>query len=123
MVDAMERKRPGLDEIFYPRGVAIAGASPSGGFVSGVLRGLQAAEFPCIYPVNPKYDEVSGLPCFASVRDIPGVVDHVVVGIPAEASLALLDDCAAKGVKSVHFFTAGFSKAVMPSVLTWKGQC
>jgi len=38
-------------------------------------------------------------------------VDHVVVGIPAESALALLDDCAAKGVKSVHFFTAGFSES------------
>jgi acyl-CoA synthetase (NDP forming) len=34
-----------------------------------------------------------------------------VVNIPAESALALLDDCAAKGVRSVHFFTAGFSES------------
>jgi acyl-CoA synthetase (NDP forming) len=33
------------------------------------------------------------------------------VNIPAEASLKLMDDCAAKGVKSVHFFTAGFGES------------
>lgn len=111
MINSMVREKPGLDAVFSPRGVAIAGASPSGGFASGVIRGLQAAGFPGIYPVNPKYTEVLGLPCFASIRDIPGTVDHVVVSIPAESSLALLDDCAVKGVKSVHFFTAGFSES------------
>jgi acyl-CoA synthetase (NDP forming) len=35
----------------------------------------------------------------------------VVVNIPAESALALLDDCAAKGVRSVHFFTAGFGES------------
>jgi acyl-CoA synthetase (NDP forming) len=61
-----------------------------------------------VYPVNPKYPEVLGLPCYPNVQAIPGAVDHVIVSIPAESALALLDDCGAKGVKSVHFFTAGF---------------
>jgi len=102
----MVRKKPSLEEIFSPRGVAVVGASPRGMFI----RGLQEAGFPFIYPVNPKYTEVLGLPCYPSLRDVPGVVDHVLVGIPAESALVLLDDCAAKGVKSVHFFTAGFSE-------------
>jgi len=72
---------------------------------------LKEAGFPAVYPVNPKYDEIFGLPCYPNLQAIPGVVDHVVVSIPAEAALALLDDCAAKGVKSVHFFTAGFSES------------
>ncbi|MFC2011396.1 CoA-binding protein [Chloroflexota bacterium] len=102
----MERKKPSLEEIFSPRGVAVVGASPRGMFVQG----LQEAGFPFIYPVNPNYTEVFGLPCYPSLKDIPGVVDHVLVGIPAESILALLDDCAAKGVESVHLFTAGFSE-------------
>ena len=113
MISRMERKRPSLEEIFSPRGVACVGASPSGRrtFATGVVQSLKAAGFPAIYPINPKYTEVLGLPCYPSIRDVPGVVDHVVVSIPAESALALLDDCAAKGVKSVHFFTAGFSES------------
>ncbi len=112
MIRRMERKEPSLEEVFSPRGVAVVGASPSGGgFATGVLMSLKAAEFPAIYPVNPKYTDVFGLLCYPSVRDIPGIVDHVVVSIPAESALALLDDCAAKGVRSVHFFTAGFSES------------
>ena len=109
----MEREKPSLEEIFSPQGVAVVGASPSGksSFATKVVHSLKEAGFSAIYPVNPKYTEVFGLPCYPSLRVIPRVVDHVVVGIPAESALALLDDCAAKGVKSVHFFTAGFSES------------
>jgi acyl-CoA synthetase (NDP forming) len=45
------------------------------------------------------------------IKSIPEPVDHVVVSIPAAGVLDLLDDCAEKGVQSVHFFTAGFSES------------
>ncbi len=102
-----------LTELFSPRGVACVGASSGGvySFATLVVQSLKEAGFPAIYPVNPKYTEVLGLTCYPSLRAIPGVVDHVVVSIPAESALPLLDDCADKGVKSVHFFTAGFSES------------
>jgi len=102
-----------LDELFSPRGVAVVGASGAGrmDFSTIVLTGLKQAGFPAIYPVNPKHSEVLGLRCYPDLPSIPGVVDHVVVNIPAESALALLDECAAKGVRSVHFFTAGFGES------------
>ncbi len=110
------RERPSLDELFAPRGVAVVGASPEerATFAGQVVQALKRAAFPAIYPVNPKYTEVLGLPCYPNLAAIPGTVEHVVVSIPAESSLALLDGCAAKGVKSVHFFTAGFSESGDP---------
>jgi acyl-CoA synthetase (NDP forming) len=102
----------GLDEIFSPRGVAVVGASAKNlAFAEIVIQSLIEAEFPAIYPINPKYDEVLGLKCYPRLLDIPGVVDHVVVNIPAESALSLLDECAEKSVKSVHFFTAGFGES------------
>lgn len=103
----MLNKKNSLDEIFSPRGIAVVGASPNRG---PFVQGLQEAEFPAIYPVNPKYNELFGLRCYPNLQSIPGVVDHVVVAIPAEAAPALMDDCQAKGIKSIHFFTAGFSE-------------
>jgi acetyltransferase len=88
---------PTLDEVFCPRGVAVVGASPRNlSFAELVVHSLKEAKFPAVFPVNPKYKEVLGLPCYASLRDIPGAVDHVIVSIPAESVLKLLDDCAAK---------------------------
>ena len=109
----MKKTAVPLDELFSPRGVAVVGASGPGklGFSTIVLQGLKDAGFPAIYPVNPKYGEVLGLRCYPDLASIPGVVDHVVVNIPAELALALLDECAAKGVRSVHFFTAGFAES------------
>lgn len=102
-----------LEEVFSPRGVAVVGASGDGrmSFATLVIQALKEAEFPAIYPVNPKYTEVLGLRCYPDVLSIPGPVDHVVVNIPAEASLTLLDECATKRVRSVHFFTAGFGES------------
>ncbi|MDZ4230352.1 MAG: CoA-binding protein, partial [Dehalococcoidales bacterium] len=107
----MEKPRPTLEEIFHPRGVAVVGVSQSRGWANTVVQSLIKAKFPAIYPVNPKYSEILGLRCYAGIRDIPGVVDHVIVSIPAAGVLSLLDDCAAKGVRSVHFFTSGFSES------------
>lgn len=102
-----------LDDIFSPRSVAVVGISPQNWmtFAAFAVYSLKEAGFPAIYPVNPKYTEAYGLPCYASVSAIPGRVDHVIVCVPAERSLDILDDCAGKGVQSVHFFTAGFSES------------
>lgn len=104
---------PTLDEIFSPRSVAIVGASPKNPFTYPAYQiiAMKEAGFPAIYPVNPHYKEVFGLPCYPTVSAIPDKVDHVIVSIPAKGSLDLLKDCARKGVNSVHFFTAGFSES------------
>jgi acyl-CoA synthetase (NDP forming) len=113
MTEKIEPERVSLEEVFSSKGVAVVGASGSGrmGFAEGVLMGLIEAGCPAIYPVNPKYSEVMGLACYPTLQSIPGRVDYVVVSIPATGVMALLDDCAAKGVKAVQFFTAGFSES------------
>src|SRR2546427_7845450 len=101
-----------LDAIFPPRSVAIAGVSTQqpgfAGVGLGFLLSLMELGFPAVYPVNPKYQEVEGLKCYASVLDIEGPVDHVISSVPARIVPQLVEDCIAKGVRSVHFFTAGF---------------
>ncbi len=108
-----DKKRVTLEEVFSPRAVAVVGASGGGNlsFSGMVGMGLIGAGFPAVYPVNPKYKELLGLPCYPNLLSIPGPVAHVVVSISAEACLDFLDECAAKGVRSVHFFTAGFGES------------
>ncbi|MDD5190659.1 MAG: CoA-binding protein [Dehalococcoidales bacterium] len=99
-----------LDAILHPKSVAVVGASPSGrggGFITPMFDlGFKGI----IYPVNPKYKEMYGLKTYPTVRDIPGEVDFVISSIPAQETLKLVDDCAAKHVKAIHFFTARFSE-------------
>jgi acyl-CoA synthetase (NDP forming) len=109
-----EGSRPTLDYIFHPRSVAVAGVSPPqpgfGGVGLGFVIGLKDMGFPTIYPVNPKHEEIEGLKCYPSLLDIPGPVDHVISSVPARIVPSLVDDCIAKGVRLIHFFTAGFSE-------------
>ena len=113
MKKQIKEERVSLEEVFSARGVAVVGASGSGrmGFAEGVLMGLIEAGCPAVYPVNPKYKEIMGLACYPTLESIPGVVDYVVVSIPATGVMSLLDDCAKKGIKAVQFFTAGFSES------------
>jgi hypothetical protein len=53
------------------------------------------------FAVNPNAEEVEGTTAYTSVGAIPGGVDGVVVVTPAEASAAVVADCAAAGVPRV----------------------
>jgi len=66
-----------------PSSVALLGAStlPNVAGNDMVLE-LQAARYPGrVYPVNQRYDEVEGYPCYGDLRDLPEVPDLAVLGI------------------------------------------
>ena len=108
-----------LDAIFHPRSVAIVGLSSSPtARPTGFLAGLLDQGFPRdrIYPVNPRATEVAGLPCSPTVLDCPDPVDHVISIIPRTGAADLLAQCIQKRVRSVHFFTAGFSEVGDPAL-------
>ncbi len=63
-----------------------------------------------IYPVNPKYREIAGVPCFAKLSDIPGEVDLAVITLPATAVPEALTECGAKGVKAAAIISSGFAE-------------
>ena len=104
-----------IDSIFHPESIAVLGASPDSPTIGNVyVDGLLSAGFTGrIYPVNPKGGEIQGLKIYRSLMDIPYPVDYVISSIPREGALPLLDDCIAKKVKTVQFFTAGFREADM----------
>ena len=47
---------------------------------------------------------------YRSLSEVPGPVDSLISAVPASAILGLIDDAAAKGVKVIHLFTAGFGE-------------
>ena len=104
-----------LDFIFHPKTVVIAGASSRPGRGGGFLSGMLKHEFPGrLLVVNPKATEIGGVPSYPRVTDIPGEVEYVISSVPAPVTPHLMEDCVAKGVKVVHFFTAGYSETGEP---------
>ena len=117
VVSAETRRRrataASLRPMLEPRAVAVIGASRDPASIGRrILDALVAAGFSGpVYPVNPAADEVAGLRAYRSVRDVPAGVDLAVVAVPRDHVLAVVDDCAAAGVKSLVVITAGYAEA------------
>jgi len=102
-----------VDSLFVPTAVAIFGASDSPTSVGGVVfRNLLEGGFkgPC-YPINPKYEKVSGKKSYASLEDIEKAVDLALIATPAEAIPGILEQCGAKGVRMAVIYSAGLAEA------------
>jgi acyl-CoA synthetase (NDP forming) len=107
-----EEKLKEFEPIFYPKSIAVIGASTTSVKAgSAWVWSLKSTGFPgSIYPVGSKSGCIADLEVFTNLRLIPGEVDYAIVAIPRQSVLDLLDDCVAKNVKAVQFFTAGFSE-------------
>jgi len=106
------RDKQAMDYLFYPRSIAIIGASADPAKPGGApLRSLISNGYAgALYPVNPNYDHLLGLPCFPSLLHIPAEVDLALIAVPAQATMAALRECAEKGVKAVVVLTSGFGE-------------
>jgi len=99
-----------LDSLFNPKSVAVAGAGSAGIGQAFLTCLLDSGYKGKIYPLSPKGGEVMGLPVYPGVRDVPDMVDLVIACVPARLAIQLVEDCAAKGVKTISFYTAGFGE-------------
>ncbi len=102
-----------LEPLFHPRSVALVGITVTNPehWTRTFLDSLLEFRFEGpIYLVNPRGGEVEGLKVYPRLEDVPDVIDYVISTIPAQAAPGLVEACAAKGVKAVHFCTAGFSE-------------
>ncbi len=101
-----------LEALLHPKTVAVLGASQdTTKLVGKPIFFMQQHKYGGkIYPVNPKYKEISGLPCYPSLSQVPGEIDAVIIGLPAESVLGALKECAERKVKSVIVFASGFAE-------------
>ena len=102
-----------LTALFEPASVAIIGATERIGSVGSVLiDNMLAARYAgALYAVNPKYRQVRGVPCHASVRKLPQRVDLAVIATPAATVPGVIEECGKAGVRAACVITAGFSEA------------
>ena len=102
-----------LGPLLAPRSIAIVGASESpDSWAPEIERSLRHVGFEGeLYPVNPKYAEVWGRRCRASVAELPRGVDLAVIVVPARVAVRMVDECGAAGVRSVMVVSSGFAEA------------
>jgi acyl-CoA synthetase (NDP forming) len=98
-----------MDLFFHPSSIAVIGASTrKGGY--NLIRNLLSGYEGAVYPVNPRYDSIEGLPCFSRLEAIPDPVDLAIILVPAPAVPAVLEACARKGIKRTMIESAGFAE-------------
>ncbi len=101
-----------LSRLLVPKSVAIVGASSDPKKLGAiVLRNIVDSGFGGqVWPVNPKYQELSGKKCYPDMKGLPGVPDLVVVAIPAAAVMEVITQAGEAGIKAAVVFSAGFGE-------------
>ncbi|MGA2284843.1 MAG: CoA-binding protein [Dehalococcoidia bacterium] len=105
-----------LDAIFFPRALAVIGASPNeDAWGSRFLKALLDFGFKGkLFPVNPSGGEVFGLPIYPTVADIPEHVDSADIMVPAPLVPQVLRECLAKGIRGAQIYSSGFAETGDP---------
>ncbi len=108
----MKKILQNLNKIFYPKSVAIVGATPTTNKVGNViLKNFIDGKFPGkVYPVNPKYTEMLGIPCYSKISDIPGKLDCAIIATPAKTVIPIMEECVKKKTGGLVIITSGFEE-------------
>jgi acyl-CoA synthetase (NDP forming) len=101
-----------LQSFFWPQSIAVLGASPDTHRIRGrLLHQLRENGYPGrILPINPSYQEIGGLRCYASIGAVGEPVDLALVAIPAAGVAPALEECARAGVKNALIISSGFAE-------------
>lgn len=93
-----------LQAFFYPKSVAIVGASTNpASFGCDFMNHITSYGYKGnIYPINPKQKEIFGLKAYADLAAVPGTIDYVICCVGNSSVPSLLTQCAPKGVKAMH---------------------
>jgi len=102
-----------LEFLFHPNSIALVGitTAETWHWTRTFLEGLTEIEFDRpLYLINPKGGEINGQKIYTSLKDVPGNIDYVIGLVNAQVAPKLVEECAEKGVRAIHFCTAGFSE-------------
>ncbi len=102
-----------LSSLLSPRAVTVIGASPRPGSVGGeILRNILRFGYRGeVYPVNPNHNEIDGVRCYASVKDISAPIDLALVAVKRERAIGVVRDCGEAGIENIVLITAGFKES------------
>jgi acyl-CoA synthetase (NDP forming) len=102
-----------IDRLFHPRSVAAIGASSDPSKLTGrPLSYLQKHGFAGdIYPVNPRYDRIGDLACYADVKSLPATPDVALVLLGADRVEVAVRELAGIGTTAAIILASGFSEA------------
>ena len=101
-----------LELLFYPRNIAVIGASNTVGKLGyNVFKNLLSHNYAGkLYPINPGSERIQGIQAYKDITDIEEDLDEAVIIVPARNTPQVIKKCCEKGVKFVINEVAGFSE-------------
>jgi acyl-CoA synthetase (NDP forming)/GNAT superfamily N-acetyltransferase len=98
-----------LRHLLEPQSVAVVSAGRGQGTVGrAILRNIVTGGFAgSVYAVNPHARSLEGVPCVASVDDLPEAVDLAVIAVPPAAVPDVAAACGRNGVRALTVITSG----------------
>jgi predicted CoA-binding protein len=90
-----------ITEFLEDKKVAIVGASnKKDNFGRSLMQELSKKDYQ-VFPVNPKYNEVQGVPCVSTVKELPEDVQGIILAVPASLADEIIEQCIGTPIQRV----------------------
>ena len=101
-----------LHDLFYPRSVAVIGASGVPGKLGwNVFTNLVTHNFKGkLYPINPRAEEIHGIKAYPRISAVPEPVDVAIILVSAGMAPEIVEECCECGVRYIVVDSAGFAE-------------
>jgi len=104
--------------IFSASSIAIVGASDRAKWPQTIWENLKNNGFAGkVYPINPRRDEVYGVPCYHDFGSLPEPADLALVIVPATAVQAVIEDGAKHGLKAATIYAGHLGEGTDPEII------
>ena len=102
-----------LSPLLRPLTIAVVGASEKFGAGSLVIDNLRVLGFQGnIVPINPRYKELFGYPCYPSLAEVPAQVkiDCAAILLGFSQVNPVLEEAGRRGIRGAWAFASGFAE-------------
>jgi len=99
-----------VDNFFSQKYFAVVGVSQnSQKFGTVIFNKLKKQNFE-VFPVNPKYETLSGEKCFTNIESLPASVSAIIFVTPKEITESLVNQAIKRGIKHIWIQQGAASK-------------
>ena len=100
-----------LEKLFSPTSIAIVGASETRHYSKSLIGNLSQQGFDTsrIFPINPKYETISGLRCFAALEELEEAPDAVAVLVGHDQVASVIEAAGKIGVGAALVIADGYA--------------
>lgn len=94
-------KKESIEQFLASKKIAVAGVSKNKKkFGYAVFNELRQKGYD-ICPINPKLNEIEGIKCYKSVKEIPADYEKLFIATPKTATDEIIKEAAQKGIKHI----------------------